>query len=139
MTEHSPAPMSHAPRRVFFGPDTAWAESYWHEKPWHAPQDVWQMPFSEFLRSPWRTEVDDWIIRDDLRELRRLESPLRYAAARVWNHFIRRRYNVHLGWVTASDKVKAAMFGLPVQHDLDPVDPELEAQVGYSLPEPGAL
>jgi len=114
MTEHSPAPISHAPRRVFFGPDTAWAETYrqgdqditryqvlgerssgtnyldtllagnlaikpraqfqwkhgypithivprtqltivsfrdpldWlrsmHKKPWHAPQDVWQMP-----------------------------------------------------------------------------------------------
>jgi len=188
MTSHAPK----APRRVQFGPDTAWAETHrqgteniaryqvlgerssgtnyldtllgnnlaikpraqfqwkhgypithfiprthltivsfrdpldWlrsmHKKPWHAPQDMWQMPFSAFLRSPWRSEVDDWIIRDDLRELRRLEHPLRYAAARIWNHYLRPRYDVHRGWVTSSDTARAASFGLPVQHDLHPVD-----------------
>jgi len=192
MTEHTPASAPHGPRRVQFGPDSAWAETHRHEaeeisryqvlgerssgtnyidtllannlaikprsqfqwkhgypmthfiprthltivtfrdpldwlrsmhkKPWHAPQEMWQLSFSEFLRCPWRTEVDDWIIRDDLRELRRLEHPLRYAAARVWNHFIRARYEIHRGWVEPSDKVKTAVFGLPVQEDLDPVD-----------------
>lgn len=192
MTEHTPAAAAHGPRRVQFGPDTAWAETHtlggqdithfqvlgerssgtnyletllarnltirpraqfqwkhgypithiiprthltivsfrdpldWlrsmHKKPWHTAADFWQMSFSDFLRRPWRSEVDDWIIRDDLRELRRQENPLRYAAARVWNHFVRPRFHVHRGWVAPSDKVKDAMFGLPVQHDLDPVD-----------------
>jgi|GEM_PF-247725 len=100
-----------------------------HRKPWHAPDHFWNMPYSEFLRAPWHTQVDDWTVRDDLRELRRLEHPARYLAGRFWNHFIRDRFPIHRGWVKASDQVHKSAFGLALQHDRHPVDGTVFANI----------
>lgn len=110
---------------VSFRHPIPWLRSM-HRKPWHAADELKALAFSDFIRAPWITLVDEDILRDDAGDLYAFEGFWWFVSTYLWNQrakrgaFGRLLNRLGVGFLPQSKAVGDLFLGTVLQGDRDP-------------------